>query len=138
MLTNKFIEFLSTLSCDAEARCKNCSPGKGCKAQLPHQVWYAKEHGSVKGEDDMMAALQDGPIVCGMAVTEDFENYKGFDIFVDKSGDVQQDHAISIVGYGEDNGVKYWLGRNSWGTWYVDSIFGGKFTVNHVIIFQFG
>jgi len=104
--------------CDAEARCKNCSPGEGCEAQLPHQVWYVKEHGSVKGEEALIKALQDGPIVCGMAVTEDFENYKGFDIFVDESGDVEQDHAISIVGYGEEKGVKYWIGRNSWGTWW--------------------
>jgi len=104
--------------CDAEARCKNCSPGEGCEAQLPHQVWFVKEHGSVKGEEAMMKALQDGPIVCGMAVTEDFENYKGFRVFVDASGDKMQDHAISIVGYGEEKGVKYWIGRNSWGTWW--------------------
>merc|ERR1719242_2263201 len=33
-------------------------------------VWYVKEHGAVKGEEDMMKALQDGPIVFGMAVTD--------------------------------------------------------------------
>ena len=105
-------------SCDGEARCKNCSPNTGCKAQLPHQVWYAKEHGSVKGETDMISALQDGPIVCGMAVTQQFEDYEGFAVFVDKSGDTSQDHAISIVGYGTESGTKYWIGRNSWGTWW--------------------
>lgn len=67
----------------------------------------------------MVAALQDGPIVCGMAVTEDFENYIGiFDVFIDKSGATAQEHAISLVGYGEESGVKYWIGRNSWGTWW--------------------
>ena len=102
--------------CDGEARCKNCSPGSaGCVAQLPHQVWYVKEHGSVQGETDMINALQDGPIVCGMAVTQQFEDYEGFGIFNDTTGDISQDHAISIVGYGStEEGEKYWIGRNSW------------------------
>ena len=41
-------------------------------------------------------------------------------IFTDTTGAVAQDHDISVVGYGEEeNGNKFWLIRNSWGTYWV-------------------
>lgn len=44
-------------------------------------------------------------------------DYKG-GIFEDKTGkgEADIDHEISVVGYGEEDGKKYWLIRNSWGT----------------------
>ena len=33
----------------------------------------------------MMSALQDGPIACGMCVTDGFEEYAGFGIYDDPS-----------------------------------------------------
>jgi cathepsin X len=59
-----------------------------------------------------------GPIGCGMCVTEAFENYKG-GIFKDTTNCTQQDHEISIAGYGTTAaGEDYWIGRNSWGTYW--------------------
>lgn len=103
--------------CNAEAICKNCSP-QSCEAQPSYQLWYVTEHGQAVGEEEMMQALQDGPIVCGMAVTDQFEEYTGFSIYVDPSNITEEMHAISLVGYGTENGTPYWIGRNSWGTYW--------------------
>ncbi len=40
-------------------------------------------------------------------------DYRG-GIFRDKSGDTELDHDVEVVGWGEEDGVPYWLVRNSW------------------------
>jgi len=59
-----------------------------------------------------------GPITCGIAVTDELLHYKG-GIFEDKTGDLKETHAISVVGWGTSlTGTPYWFVRNSWGeTW---------------------
>lgn len=54
-----------------------------------------------------------GPIAVTVACPPAFENYTG-GIFEDKTGDVSLDHSVEVVGWGVENGVRYWIGRNSW------------------------
>jgi cathepsin X len=72
-----------------------------------------EQHGTVAGEEAMLAEIfARGPIACGLCVTPEFEAYAG-GIFKDTTGCVEQDHEISIAGFGVDQatGTKYWVGR---------------------------
>ena len=54
-----------------------------------------------------------GPVVAGFAVYEDFLAYES-GIYMHVNGTEQGGHAVRIIGWGEESGVKYWLAANSW------------------------
>merc|ERR1711936_1293455 len=58
---------------------------------------------------------QHGAVVTGVAAAGPFSQYKG-GIFAGCTSGARQDHAVTVVGYGTENGVDYWLIKNSWGT----------------------
>merc|ERR1712194_337196 len=65
-------------------------------------------------EDQIAAALaQYGPLSIGIDA-DPFQTYKSG--VLDVSCGSQLDHGVAIVGYGVDNGKKYWKVRNSWGS----------------------
>jgi len=70
----------------------------------------------------MNEIYQRGPIACGTAVPQALENYTG-GIFEDTTGDMDITHEVSIVGFGVENGQKYWTVRNSWGSHWGESGF---------------
>ena len=102
--------------CSAMNVCRNCSPGEACVVPDQYLVYGVDQFGEVSGEENMMQEIaQRGPIACGIAVPDALEEYTG-GIYCDETGDMNIVHDISVVGYGEENGQKYWLVRNSWGT----------------------
>jgi len=113
--------------CEPINICKNCMPTQfypdhidyKCWAVTEYYTWHITEHGQVAGEGNMMAEISArGPIACSLCVNDKFEAYTG-GIFNDPDGDKCANHEISIVGYGVDaDGTKFWIGRNSWGTYW--------------------
>lgn len=77
-------------------------------------------------ENIQLDIMKWGPLTVAFNVFSDFLNgYDGKSIYVPKEG--QQSlggHAVKIVGWGENDGIPYWICANSWGTkWGEDGYF---------------
>lgn len=64
-----------------------------------------------------------GPIEAAFTVYEDFMSYSS-GVYQHTTGGVLGGHAIKCIGWGVENGTKYWLMANSWGTsWGMEGFF---------------
>ena len=99
--------------------CRDCGHDYPCHAVKNYTKYFVEEYGSVSGEERMMKEIYArGPITCAIDATDDFYyNYRG-GIYRDTSGAQSLNHAISVVGWGEEDGQKYWIMRNSWGSYW--------------------
>jgi cathepsin C len=73
-------------------------------------------------EAEMMRELVNrGPLAVGITVPASFEDYRSGIYIENKEDDPTYEtfeptgHAVLVVGYGIENGTKYWRVRNSWG-----------------------
>jgi len=58
-----------------------------------------------------------GPIVVTFIIYDDFLTYSS-GVYQHTMGKSLGPHSVKVLGWGEDNGVKYWLVANSWNeTW---------------------
>jgi cathepsin B len=65
--------------------------------------------------EQMLAALQHGPISAGFSVYDDFPTYKSGVYAKTKGAKELGGHAVEIIGYGTDAAAgDYWLVKNSW------------------------
>jgi cathepsin B len=69
---------------------------------------------TAKGEKNIQQAIMaGGPVETAFSVYDDFEDYAG-GIYHHVTGKLGGGHAVKFVGWGVENGVKYWKVANSW------------------------
>jgi len=80
----------------------------------------------------MQEIFDHGPVEAAFSVYEDFINYKS-GVYQHVKGSYLGGHAIKIIGWGVENGVKFWIIVNSWNNGWGDN---GQFKIlrgkNHV------
>ena len=120
---------LEAWTCSPIDICRDCRgppPDEGqsglsnCWAVTDWKHYYVSNYYSLSGADKMKAELyKNGPISCGISVTDAFEAYKG-GIYSEKVSWPMINHEISVVGWGFDEAsqTEFWIGRNSWGTYW--------------------
>ena len=114
------------MKCEDINICRNCYFRNGtpsCWAIQDPLKWYTKEWGYCRGEEAMMNEIfARGPVASCVNDTRKggiWETYKS-GILVDPHPEDNggSTHCIVIVGWGIKDSVKYWITRNSWGTYW--------------------
>lgn len=82
---------------------------------LEEDLWFAAEKAYyIEGEEEIMTEIYErGSVSADFAVYEDFIYYKS-GVYQYTKGKMLGGHAIKIIGWGVEDGVKYWLCVNSW------------------------
>ncbi|KAL5248282.1 hypothetical protein ACHWQZ_G017459 [Mnemiopsis leidyi] len=70
---------------------------------------------NIQGDSSLLQYANAHIVSVAVYVNNNFMIYsKG--VYVDNTCNTSPNHAVAVVGYGQENGRKYWRVRNSWGT----------------------
>lgn len=105
--------------CSLKHQCFTCWPGatpdSNCMALHDYSRLGVKEHGRVSGRANMKAEIfKRGPISCEIDATGGLDAYNG-GIYAEFNPEASTNHLVSVIGWGVENDVEYWIVRNSWG-----------------------
>merc|ERR550537_704082 len=95
-------------------------------AAAPHNDFASDKYSfqgdivTASGEEQIQRAIMaGGPMEVAFTVYSDFENYDG-GIYHHVTGESVGGHAVKMVGWGVEGGVKYWKIANSWNPYWAE------------------
>lgn len=94
----------------------------GYPKSFAQDLWYASSSYSVNSDEQeiMTEIYEHGSVEGAFTVYEDFLNYKN-GVYQNVTGRELGGHAIKLIGWGVENGTKYWLCVNSWNNGWGDN-----------------
>jgi cathepsin B len=96
-------------------RCKRSCTESGYGKSYRADKVKASNAYSVRGETQIMTELStNGPMYVAFSVYSDFPTYKSGVYHKTSGSSYLGGHAVTLVGYGVENGEKYWKVKNSW------------------------
>jgi len=127
-LASKYAQDFGAVTEDTEAysgrdgRCPRVARRKMAARTVDYK--YVGGYYGASSENAMLRDIFDhGPVVVGFEVGLGFHTYKS-GIFKatgklpEKNHWERVNHAVLVVGYGEERGTKYWIVKNSWGNFW--------------------
>jgi len=138
----RYYDFNPSISDYLKGDSETCEKANKC-GEYQSKRWYGTNYHYVGGyyggcnEQDMLKEIQDGPLTIGFWASQDLVYYRGGIWHQTSAPEIvthnnkraweKTNHAVVLVGYGEEGGVKYWLAKNSWGSqWGEDGYFKVK------------
>ncbi|CAH8465612.1 unnamed protein product [Schistosoma turkestanicum] len=90
-----------------------------CQHSKSTSLTYSKSIIEIElnNEEQLKTVLYEhGPVSAGINVEPQFIRYKNGIYQSQSCSSTDVNHAVLIVGFGEENGIQYWIVKNSWGT----------------------
>eukprot|EP01035_Chromulina_nebulosa_P017557 gene17557-23121_t len=106
------------MECSAYNTCMNCDPNSGCYSVENYPLITVSEYGVATGDLAIMSEIYARGPVSAYINAYCIEDYTGGINNYDTCVGSVTNHAIQLNGWGTENGVDYWIGRNSWGTYW--------------------
>lgn len=99
----------------------DCINESGTHYRASNHRYVGGYYGGSDEEDIMLELSQNGPLVVSFEPADDFMYYNAGVYQSPQGGNAihqewqRVDHAVLLVGYGEQHGKKFWKLQNSWG-----------------------